>query len=99
MPAVNLGDNITLFCDLNNELEDNAFWSRSYFNGSNLVHFINSLNVPLRYRTRVISPSNMYSVMSLTIYGLTMDDIGTFMCTGSSVSKINLTLARMNLNE
>lgn len=90
-----LGSNVTLYCDLFNELPDNVFWSKRPANSSNTINFINTNNIPIRYKMKMKSKSLYYSEATLTIYGIKMDDVAIFACTGSMSSKRNLTLARM----
>ncbi len=86
--------NITLFCDLFDELPDNVFWSKTPLNSTETINFINTNNIPIRYKIKTRPFSLNLSVSSLSIYGLTYEDEATFSCTGSTSSKINLTLKR-----
>ena len=90
-----LGSNITLYCDLFDELSDNVFWSKTPINSSESINFINTNNIPIRYKIKTTQHSLNLSVSTLTIYGLTGDDEATFICTGSTSSRQNITLARI----
>jgi len=93
LPA-EFGANITLFCDLFDELADNVFWSKTPLNSTETINFINTNNIPIRYKIKTKPFSLNLSVSTLSIYGLTFEDEATFACTGSTSSKQNLTLIR-----
>lgn len=87
-----IGSNVTLYCDLIGELTDNVFWSRTNQNSTALINFINTNNIPIRYKIKTQQHSLKYTVTTLDIYGLQPEDVATFSCTGSESSRQNLTL-------
>ena len=93
--SVQWGANVTLFCELSNEQEENAFWSLSDFNETHTTHFRLGWNIPTRYRIRVVSQNTVYCIISLTITDVREEDTGIFTCTaGSNKSRQNMTIMR-----
>ena len=92
---VEFRSNVTLFCDLFDELSDNVFWSKTPLNSTETINFINTNNIPIRYKIKTKQFSLNLSVSTLSIYGLTYEDEATFACTGSISSKRNITLIRI----
>ena len=93
IPTAYFGSNVTLYCDLLEEMTDNVFWSRTNQNSTSLINFINTNNIPIRYKIKTVQQSLSYAVTTLEIIGIQLEDVATFSCTGSESSRQNLTLA------
>jgi hypothetical protein len=91
LESIQLGRNITIYCDLFNEPLSGLIWRRYTNYNLTLVKNLLVNNLPERYMINNTFINNAYSVSALSIFGVSSEDYATFECSSMGLDRKNLT--------